>query len=120
MLHLRPGDDSAPRTRTAPAAMPARPCLRRYRSVAPARRRWAQCRPETARPPGRCLKEPTEEPRGSGNQSKSASAAPDRRDRKSTRLNSSHVKISYAVFCLKKKKKQTNTTKQKEKKMRTQ
>src|SRR5690606_39934347 len=28
-------------------------------------------------------------------------------DRKSTRLNSSHVKISYAVFCLKKKKIQT-------------
>src|SRR5690606_23242821 len=28
-------------------------------------------------------------------------------DRKSTRLNSSHVKISYAVFCLKKKKKYT-------------
>src|SRR5437870_8288915 len=28
------------------------------------------------------------------------------RDRKSTRLNSSHVAISYAVFCLKKKKKQ--------------
>src|SRR5690554_7667686 len=26
-------------------------------------------------------------------------------DRKSTRLNSSHVRISYAVFCLKKKKK---------------
>src|SRR5690349_22713917 len=29
-----------------------------------------------------------------------------RLDRKSTRLNSSHVEISYAVFCLKKKKKQ--------------
>src|SRR5690625_5653470 len=28
-------------------------------------------------------------------------------DRKSTRLNSSHVAISYAVFCLKKKKKTT-------------
>src|SRR5256885_4646707 len=28
----------------------------------------------------------------------------DRRDRKSTRLNSSHLVISYAVFCLKKKK----------------
>src|SRR5207302_11255398 len=28
-------------------------------------------------------------------------------DRKSTRLNSSHVKISYAVFCLKKKKKKS-------------
>src|SRR5437773_4494819 len=31
-----------------------------------------------------------------------------RRDRKSTRLNSSHITISYAVFCLKKKKKQQN------------
>src|SRR6266852_3697972 len=30
---------------------------------------------------------------------------PGRRDRKSTRLNSSHGSISYAVFCLKKKKK---------------
>src|SRR5207253_10964102 len=29
------------------------------------------------------------------------------KDRKSTRLNSSHVAISYAVFCLKKKKKKT-------------
>src|SRR5215475_13839421 len=31
-------------------------------------------------------------------------ASLDAGDRKSTRLNSSHVKISYAVFCLKKKK----------------
>src|SRR2546430_9212225 len=31
-------------------------------------------------------------------------------DRKSTRLNSSHSQISYAVFCLKKKKKKTNQT----------
>src|SRR5438034_3628642 len=31
-------------------------------------------------------------------------AVADRRDRKSTRLNSSHTVISYAVFCLKKKK----------------
>src|SRR5438876_5893629 len=30
------------------------------------------------------------------------------RDRKSTRLNSSHPSISYAVFCLKKKKDKTN------------
>src|SRR3712207_6960832 len=30
-------------------------------------------------------------------------------DRKSTRLNSSHANISYAVFCLKKKKTQTNS-----------
>src|SRR3712207_7313456 len=33
-----------------------------------------------------------------------AGAAADERDRKSTRLNSSHANISYAVFCLKKKK----------------
>src|SRR5258705_9328371 len=31
------------------------------------------------------------------------------KDRKSTRLNSSHLGISYAVFCLKKKKKKTNS-----------
>src|SRR5256885_9200473 len=31
-------------------------------------------------------------------------------DRKSTRLNSSHLVISYAVFCLKKKKNNTTTT----------
>src|SRR2546430_5015985 len=31
------------------------------------------------------------------------------RDRKSTRLNSSHSQISYAVFCLKKKKKHSHT-----------
>src|SRR5690349_24242529 len=35
--------------------------------------------------------------------SRPAEAAP-MKDRKSTRLNSSHVEISYAVFCLKKKK----------------
>src|SRR3712207_5248770 len=33
---------------------------------------------------------------------------PEERDRKSTRLNSSHANISYAVFCLKKKKKYNN------------
>src|SRR6266496_4805254 len=44
-------------------------------------------------------------------------------DRKSTRLNSSHVEISYAVFCLKKKKKKNNKqnkkTKKKKKKEKT-
>src|SRR5690349_23162892 len=36
--------------------------------------------------------------------------ATERQDRKSTRLNSSHVEISYAVFCLKKKKKKKHNT----------
>src|SRR5438128_7285098 len=40
-----------------------------------------------------------------------ARAADARADRKSTRLNSSHGSISYAVFCLKKKKKQKKDNK---------
>src|SRR2546422_8454137 len=36
------------------------------------------------------------------------------RDRKSTRLNSSHGYISYAVFCLKKKKKNTRSERQRQ------
>src|SRR5205807_10400780 len=42
-------------------------------------------------------------PRGPGKRGCALVAIP--RDRKSTRLNSSHLVISYAVFCLKKKKK---------------
>src|SRR2546430_12287615 len=38
-----------------------------------------------------------------------AGEAEDRPDRKSTRLNSSHSQISYAVFCLKKKNKTEST-----------
>src|SRR5471030_3425815 len=38
------------------------------------------------------------------------------RDRKSTRLNSSHLGISYAVFCLKKKKKKKTKKRRKKKK----
>src|SRR3972149_9282152 len=43
--------------------------------------------------------------RGEGSRAcrEGASAGPSPRDRKSTRLNSSHSQISYAVFCLKKK-----------------
>src|SRR5258707_11869929 len=45
--------------------------------------------------------------RGLGDESAvDATAESDDEDRKSTRLNSSHANISYAVFCLKKKKKQ--------------
>src|SRR2546427_12098710 len=41
-------------------------------------------------------------------------ASADAKDRKSTRLNSSHSQISYAVFCLKKKKKEKQNTKSRE------
>src|SRR3712207_6906469 len=47
-------------------------------------------------------------PHMAAHRQKAASSGPARdaegRDRKSTRLNSSHANISYAVFCLKKKK----------------
>src|SRR5947207_10292341 len=41
-------------------------------------------------------------------QQRTVACQPLRQDRKSTRLNSSHTVISYAVFCLKKKKKRNN------------
>src|SRR3712207_9116153 len=44
-------------------------------------------------------------PKPAGARVRSVTLAGDRADRKSTRLNSSHANISYAVFCLKKKKK---------------
>src|SRR5215467_15367040 len=43
-----------------------------------------------------------------------------RADRKSTRLNSSHLVISYAVFCLKKKKKRTEIIFSEKKKIKKQ
>src|SRR5690349_23102869 len=42
--------------------------------------------------------------RGQAHRDRRVRARPQAPDRKSTRLNSSHVEISYAVFCLKKKK----------------
>src|SRR3712207_8229053 len=42
---------------------------------------------------------------GPPNMPTSENVSDERKDRKSTRLNSSHANISYAVFCLKKKKK---------------
>src|SRR5437870_6679646 len=48
-------------------------------------------------------------PEGQGRQARELDPpAQAQEDRKSTRLNSSHVAISYAVFCLKKKNKQRN------------
>src|SRR5439155_1796630 len=44
-----------------------------------------------------------------GHHSAAAGRGKGKADRKSTRLNSSHVAISYAVFCLKKKKPATTT-----------
>src|SRR2546426_6642206 len=50
---------------------------------------------------------PVADPHGS--LARSLEARDEAEDRKSTRLNSSHLVISYAVFCLKKKKNEDNT-----------
>src|SRR2546430_11791080 len=47
---------------------------------------------------------------GCGEASRDVRGVPVARDRKSTRLNSSHSQISYAVFCLKKKKREYTLT----------
>src|SRR5690606_30003910 len=72
------------------AAAPGSPGRRSARSPAPITSRAGVPRPHR----------PCHGDRGSPGVS-----SPSQLDRKSTRLNSSHVKISYAVFCLKKKKK---------------
>src|SRR5690349_24206794 len=55
-----------------------------------------------------CSARATRQPRRRRAATTAARPPPARGDRKSTRLNSSHVEISYAVFCLKKKKKKKN------------
>src|SRR5699024_9734323 len=72
------------------------PCGRYCRAVCPRPRGWGRRRGSpTHHPPLRV---------GSSTRSRSVRLprCVHRRDRKSTRLNSSHVSISYAVFCLKK------------------
>src|SRR5690606_39998299 len=69
------------------SSAPARP---RYRAPVPTAPASAPTHPATASP-SRSVRQQSPLPRQRC------------RDRKSTRLNSSHVKISYAVFCLKKK-----------------
>src|SRR2546426_7159643 len=62
--------------------------------------------PEEARPPL------PGERAGDGRRPVAVLHGPPRGDRKSTRLNSSHLVISYAVFCLKKKKKKRLSSRQ--------
>src|SRR2546428_9308394 len=61
------------------------------------------------RPRGRAGTRPVRTGRRGGRQGEAGGS--DEQDRKSTRLNSSHDQISYAVFCLKKKKTNNINTK---------
>src|SRR2546427_8338058 len=62
----------------------------------------ARVRARSAPPSGKAAGSPS-------GRSRAATHRTCRGDRKSTRLNSSHSQISYAVFCLKKKKEHTGT-----------
>src|ERR1039458_2741815 len=66
------------------------------------RRAVVRCRPQLVSRASGSHSQPTDESRGH--------MPHIYRDRKSTRLNSSHLGISYAVFCLKKKNKKQHTT----------
>src|SRR2546427_1379775 len=61
---------------------------------------------------GRCVNTMvlTRPKRAASRDASNAETPANRLDRKSTRLNSSHSQISYAVFCLKKKKNETRQT----------
>src|SRR5690606_39966973 len=66
---------------------------------------WARWKSRPARSPDPCSRRGSRKPSVvPGTTGDSTITVVCGRDRKSTRLNSSHVKISYAVFCLKKKK----------------
>src|SRR5690606_42166068 len=86
-----------------PISLPAQP----PRRVAPERGDGVaqrQQRPAAERGPGEQRRERGDADDERGEHDPGAAAGEEVQDRKSTRLNSSHVKISYAVFCLKKKK----------------
>src|SRR3712207_8535993 len=89
-------------TLSLPDALPICPGLGPAAALAPLRRAPGRRPPGDHDPPARHARRPGRD---------AVRAAPGRgrrraaRDRKSTRLNSSHANISYAVFCLKKKKK---------------
>src|SRR3712207_8998007 len=82
---------------------PPRSTLFPYTTLFRSRRRRGRLPPDDAPDPRRAELRP----RDAGPRLARLAAA---RDRKSTRLNSSHANISYAVFCLKKKKKTTIKT----------
>src|SRR3712207_7002160 len=85
------------------------PCATLFRSRVVVGRQHAVVEPRHGQPAHAPLPVEDERPGEDGGQSRPA-ADPEARpravgqDRKSTRLNSSHANISYAVFCLKKKK----------------
>src|SRR3712207_7501794 len=82
---------------------PPRSTLFPYTTLFRSRRRWG-AHGVRATPPARSWTAGPVTTRGApGELGEGCGSAPPR-DRKSTRLNSSHANISYAVFCLKKKK----------------
>src|SRR5256885_5498238 len=81
-----------------------------FRSLAAnGRHGWMDSRAARADPDVE-VRRPEEAPCAPRERARIAPVAPPDQDRKSTCLNSSHLVISYAVFCLKKKKKNQNNS----------
>src|SRR3712207_7326024 len=95
-----------PRSTLFPYTTLFRSSATRLREGGVASNRGSACRGEYV--PGPCTHRPSHH--GSRQYPKSAQPTLYGGDRKSTRLNSSHANISYAVFCLKKKHNNSTTT----------
>src|SRR5207249_12221960 len=94
-----------PRPTRSPSRSPLFPYTTLFRSSLSARRPGDPADGGAARAPLSRYSFSAREPLGVAPHAPQHRGAPVlKRDRKSTRLNSSHVSISYAVFCLKKKK----------------
>src|SRR5207249_2237511 len=92
------------------AALELAQCLAHHVQIAHSGQQLADARQTFRLPPVNALLEPrADQPEQSAHALQASPRVMNRSgnvvDRKSTRLNSSHVSISYAVFCLKKKKK---------------
>src|SRR5207302_6259582 len=81
-------------------------CRKTLPVTAPLQKQIARRRRQRRNPPTQFLPRPRQHPPNVVVAYRRGRQLPPSPDRKSTRLNSSHVKISYAVFCLKKKKHQ--------------
>src|SRR5690606_41785750 len=100
--HPPPPQPSTPSLHDAlPISRPPAPPT--FQSLTPPKKSLAPRSSKSFRPPPPPWREasPTDPPTAATSARRIDSKPPP--DRKSTRLNSSHVKISYAVFCLKKK-----------------
>src|SRR5690349_23433748 len=100
-FHHPPGAEARSFIASRESALDTSTPANRSAAVSPMGERGGAAEPQPGTGRARCV--PDQPVTWGISRSLAGSPAPALRDRKSTRLNSSHVEISYAVFCLKKK-----------------